>query len=97
MIALFVELSGVLRDKSTLDAVVAALRKVVKDANTEVEVRVPARGLIAVAFPGVYSESNHFCVAVFRVGRDGKAIRDYVGGGYATIKKADFSAVFGEV
>lgn len=39
---------------------------------------------------------NYYCVAVYSVGHDGTVMRDYARG-MAKIRKADFSAVFGEV
>lgn len=92
---IFAELSGVLRDKATLDAVLKALRGVVKSTADEVEVKLTGKRLAAVAYPAACSDANFYCVAVFDQGRDGIVMRDYARG-MMKIKKADFSAVFGE-
>lgn len=91
----FAELSGVLRDKATLDTVVKALRGAVKSTADDVEVKLTGKRFVAVAYPGACSDANFYCVAVFDQGRDGVVMRDYARG-MLKIKKADFSAVFGE-
>lgn len=92
----FAELSGVLRDRTTLNEVIKALNGLVKSTVDEVELKLTGKRLVAVAYPGACSDANFYCVSVFDQGRDGVVMRDYARG-IAKIKKADFSAVFGEV
>lgn len=92
----FAELSGVLRDRTTLNEVIKALNGLVKSTVDEVELKLTGKRLVAVAYPGACSDANFYCVSVFDQGRDGVVMRDYARG-IAKIKKANFSEVFGEV
>lgn len=85
----FAELSGVLRDRTTLNEVIKALKGLVKNTADEVEVKLPGKRFVAVAYLGACSDANFYCVAVFDQGRD-------YARGIAKIKKANFSEVFGE-
>lgn len=92
----FVELSGVLRDRTTLNEVIKALNGLVKSTTDEVEVKLAGKRLVVVAYSGACSEANFYCMSMFSVGHNGEVMRDYACG-IAKIKKANFSAVFGEV